>query len=352
MYGAGLQRRACTSSGTTLECKLVHPQFGTFILERPAGACAFNYPQHRFVRRYPIRPGRWNPMFNSAELKGNDFNVRPPCSALQSCSRHKLVSFKRGLAPCMQRRTGRKRIELSCRNPLCGGHDEREHKLRGSRLFSPRSSHCDTGDNNTRIQRSIAQTRKPRNLRAVLPSLRSPVQTGTTNPQLEDTTQTPNTLGHRLFTFQVVCATTQFPCRRRIERMHWFGGGGGGKHFACFPEGVVTRLRRMCLMPARDRCLIAAETHQSRKWDGPPWEPRDQGREARERYGRHQHARLVPHRSYAQDVQCFRLDEVDIEKSWNVSAGVTGDPRENPPTSDIVRHDSRMRESGNDPAGN
>ncbi|KAJ8869988.1 hypothetical protein PR048_028999 [Dryococelus australis] len=33
---------------------------------------------------------------------------------------------------------------------------------------------------------------------------------------------------------------------------------------------------------------------------------RIQGQEARERYGRHDHARLVPHRSYAQGVQCFR----------------------------------------------
>ncbi|KAJ8866678.1 hypothetical protein PR048_032539 [Dryococelus australis] len=32
--------------------------------------------------------------------------------------------------------------------------------------------------------------------------------------------------------------------------------------------------------------------------------------EARERYGRHQHARLVSHRSYAQGVQCFRRDAV------------------------------------------
>ncbi|KAJ8869008.1 hypothetical protein PR048_030554, partial [Dryococelus australis] len=36
-------------------------------------------------------------------------------------------------------------------------------------------------------------------------------------------------------------------------------------------------------------------------------ELRVQGQEARERYGRHYHARLMPHRSYAQGVQCFRL---------------------------------------------
>ncbi|KAJ8872165.1 hypothetical protein PR048_025767 [Dryococelus australis] len=35
-----------------------------------------------------------------------------------------------------------------------------------------------------------------------------------------------------------------------------------------------------------------------------------QGQEARERYGRHSHARLAPHRSYAQGVQCFRPDAV------------------------------------------
>ncbi|KAJ8871704.1 hypothetical protein PR048_028031 [Dryococelus australis] len=37
---------------------------------------------------------------------------------------------------------------------------------------------------------------------------------------------------------------------------------------------------------------------------------RIQGQEARERYGRHEHARLVPHRSYAQGVQCFRRGPV------------------------------------------
>ncbi|KAJ8872582.1 hypothetical protein PR048_026188 [Dryococelus australis] len=39
-------------------------------------------------------------------------------------------------------------------------------------------------------------------------------------------------------------------------------------------------------------------------------ELRVQGQEARERYGRHQHTRLAPHRSYAQGVQCFRGDAV------------------------------------------
>ncbi|KAJ8889073.1 hypothetical protein PR048_008567, partial [Dryococelus australis] len=32
------------------------------------------------------------------------------------------------------------------------------------------------------------------------------------------------------------------------------------------------------------------------EWDGPPWEPLVPGQEAKERYGRHLHARLVPHR--------------------------------------------------------
>ncbi|KAJ8867652.1 hypothetical protein PR048_031455 [Dryococelus australis] len=36
---------------------------------------------------------------------------------------------------------------------------------------------------------------------------------------------------------------------------------------------------------------------------------------------------------------------------WNAMVGETGDPRENPPTSGTVRHDSHMRESEGDPAG-
>ncbi|KAJ8885849.1 hypothetical protein PR048_012055 [Dryococelus australis] len=36
---------------------------------------------------------------------------------------------------------------------------------------------------------------------------------------------------------------------------------------------------------------------------------------------------------------------------WNARAEETGDPRENPQTSDIVRHDSHIRKSGSDPAG-
>ncbi|KAJ8884872.1 hypothetical protein PR048_011068 [Dryococelus australis] len=41
---------------------------------------------------------------------------------------------------------------------------------------------------------------------------------------------------------------------------------------------------------------------------------------------------------------------ISTEQRWNERAEETGDPRENPPTNGIVRHDSHMRESG-DPAG-
>ncbi|KAJ8873550.1 hypothetical protein PR048_024368 [Dryococelus australis] len=44
--------------------------------------------------------------------------------------------------------------------------------------------------------------------------------------------------------------------------------------------------------------------------------------------------------------------EVCMEQRRNASAGGTGDPRENLPTSGIVRSDSLMRKSGHDPAGN
>ncbi|KAJ8895744.1 hypothetical protein PR048_001082 [Dryococelus australis] len=55
----------------------------------------------------------------------------------------------------------------------------------------------------------------------------------------------------------------------------------------------------------QDGCLHEISTYKSCKRDGPSWEPHVQGQEARERYGRHEHARLVPHRSYAQGVQYF-----------------------------------------------
>ncbi|KAJ8874823.1 hypothetical protein PR048_022712 [Dryococelus australis] len=45
-------------------------------------------------------------------------------------------------------------------------------------------------------------------------------------------------------------------------------------------------------------------------------------------------------------------DQVSMEQRQNVWAGGTGDPRENPPTRGTVRHDSQMRKSGGDPAGN
>ncbi|KAJ8880610.1 hypothetical protein PR048_017080 [Dryococelus australis] len=47
-----------------------------------------------------------------------------------------------------------------------------------------------------------------------------------------------------------------------------------------------------------------------------------------------------------------RFDEASMEQRRNERAGETGDLRENPPTSGIVRHDSHMRKSGSDPAGN
>ncbi|KAJ8871243.1 hypothetical protein PR048_027549 [Dryococelus australis] len=40
-----------------------------------------------------------------------------------------------------------------------------------------------------------------------------------------------------------------------------------------------------------------------------------------------------------------------MKQRRNEKAGETGDPRENPPTSGIVQHDSRMRMSGSGPAG-
>ncbi|KAJ8897551.1 hypothetical protein PR048_002900 [Dryococelus australis] len=47
----------------------------------------------------------------------------------------------------------------------------------------------------------------------------------------------------------------------------------------------------------------------------------------------------------------MRVIEVSMEQCRNERAEETGDPQENPPTSVIVRHDSRMRKSGSDPAG-
>ncbi|KAJ8878074.1 hypothetical protein PR048_022538 [Dryococelus australis] len=37
-----------------------------------------------------------------------------------------------------------------------------------------------------------------------------------------------------------------------------------------------------------------------------------------------------------------KVIEVSMKQRWNVSAGEMGDPRENPLTSGIVRHDSHM----------
>ncbi|KAJ8872085.1 hypothetical protein PR048_025686 [Dryococelus australis] len=41
-----------------------------------------------------------------------------------------------------------------------------------------------------------------------------------------------------------------------------------------------------------------------------------------------------------------------VASSWNERVGETGDPRGNPPTSGIVRHDHHMRKSESDPTGN
>ncbi|KAJ8871231.1 hypothetical protein PR048_027537 [Dryococelus australis] len=47
-----------------------------------------------------------------------------------------------------------------------------------------------------------------------------------------------------------------------------------------------------------------------------------------------------------------RMGETSMEQLRNAWEGETGDPRENPLISSIVRHDSRVRQSGSDPAGN
>ncbi|KAJ8873772.1 hypothetical protein PR048_024606 [Dryococelus australis] len=49
-----------------------------------------------------------------------------------------------------------------------------------------------------------------------------------------------------------------------------------------------------------------------------------QGQEAKERYERHEHARLAPYCSYAQGVQCFRSDAV-LRKSDRSSLALSGD---------------------------
>ncbi|KAJ8867242.1 hypothetical protein PR048_031041 [Dryococelus australis] len=46
-----------------------------------------------------------------------------------------------------------------------------------------------------------------------------------------------------------------------------------------------------------------------------------------------------------------RVSEVGMEQRRNARTGEMGDPRENPPTSGIVRHSSHMRKSGSDPPG-
>ncbi|KAJ8897669.1 hypothetical protein PR048_003019 [Dryococelus australis] len=46
------------------------------------------------------------------------------------------------------------------------------------------------------------------------------------------------------------------------------------------------------------------------------------------------------------------VSEVGMGQRGNARAGETGDPRENTPTSDIVRHDSHMQKSRSEPVGN
>ncbi|KAJ8883203.1 hypothetical protein PR048_015043 [Dryococelus australis] len=63
---------------------------------------------------------------------------------------------------------------------------------------------------------------------------------------------------------------------------------------------------------------------------------RVQGQEENERYGRHEHARLMPYRSYVQGVQCFRRGPVlcksDLKHhSWDLTRAIAGpvvDPHE------------------------
>ncbi|KAJ8883202.1 hypothetical protein PR048_015042 [Dryococelus australis] len=55
------------------------------------------------------------------------------------------------------------------------------------------------------------------------------------------------------------------------------------------------------------------------------------------------------------NIEVWRVDEGEARRVWS-SAGMKrrggGGHRENPPTSDIVRHNSHMRKSGSDPTGN
>ncbi|KAJ8894600.1 hypothetical protein PR048_007264 [Dryococelus australis] len=55
----------------------------------------------------------------------------------------------------------------------------------------------------------------------------------------------------------------------------------------------------------------------------------------------------------ALNIEVFKADEGEVRRVWGITGmqrrEKTGDPRENPPTSGIVRHDSRIRKSGRDP---
>ncbi|KAJ8881263.1 hypothetical protein PR048_017739 [Dryococelus australis] len=50
--------------------------------------------------------------------------------------------------------------------------------------------------------------------------------------------------------------------------------------------------------------------------------------------------------SHASSSLCARVIEVSMERRWNEGAGEMGDDQENPPTNDIVRHDSHLADSG------
>ncbi|KAJ8878339.1 hypothetical protein PR048_018916 [Dryococelus australis] len=45
----------------------------------------------------------------------------------------------------------------------------------------------------------------------------------------------------------------------------------------------------------------------------------------------------------------MKVIKVSMKKYRNEMRGETGAPRENPPSSDIARHDSHMRKSGSEP---
>ncbi|KAJ8887404.1 hypothetical protein PR048_013619 [Dryococelus australis] len=65
--------------------------------------------------------------------------------------------------------------------------------------------------------------------------------------------------------------------------------------------------------------------------------------------GEHNSGQAVGRHSRSRGPEGSRYSVKQRRNAW---VGVTGGPRENPPFSGIVRHDSHMRKSGGDPAGN